>query len=45
MSKRISKPISKHWAVGAGAVVAAGAVAAAVTLTTGGTATTARHGA
>jgi YVTN family beta-propeller protein len=48
MSKRItrpiSKPISKRWAVGAGAVFAAGAVAAAaVTLTTGGTATTGRH--
>ena len=38
MTKRNSKLSGKHWALGAGAVVAAGAVAAAVTLTTGGTA-------
>ena len=44
MSKRITRPISKRWVVGAGAVVAAGAVtAAAVTLSTGGTASTGRH--
>jgi YVTN family beta-propeller protein len=34
MNKRISKPIGKRWAIGAGSVVAAGALAAAaVTLT------------
>ncbi len=39
MTKRISRPSSKRWAVGAGAVVTAGVLAAAaVTLTTEGTA-------